>query len=106
VQWVDFLRRLSGPRYRVPAVPARLVDCGRCGSEFVNPVAWHEQDEAHWWIRLRCGQCGDVREVDVSDEEAARFDRELDRGLADIAATIECVNRDGPEALTAALRRR
>lgn len=86
--------------------PGRLVACGHCGSEFVNPVAWHPLDDEHWWIRVRCGQCGSVRELEVSDDEAARFDRELDRGVAHIAATVARIERDGPEGLMAALRNR
>jgi hypothetical protein len=57
-----------------------------------------------WWIRLRCGQCGDVREVEVSDAEARRFERDLELGVADVAAAIACIERDGAEALMAALR--
>ena len=83
-----------------PAARGRLVDCGRCGSDFVSPVAWHEAavrpvrlgwgaPMTRWWIRLRCGECGDVREVEVSDAEAKRFERDLE---------------DGAEALMAALR--
>ena len=101
---LGFLRRLNGPCWTVTAQPARRIDCGRCGSEFVNPVAWHEQDKSSWWIRLRCGQCGIVQEVELSDDEAARFDRELNRGVADVAATVARIERDGPEALVAALR--
>ena len=80
-----------------------------------NPVAWHEEgvttvqlgwgaSMTRWWIRLRCGQCGDVREVEVSDAEAKRFEQELERGVADIAAAVARIERDGAEALMAALR--
>jgi hypothetical protein len=115
VRFVEFLRRLNGPRGRLPAPPGRLVDCGRCGADFVNPVAWHEGGETtvqlgwgvsmtHWWIRLRCGQCGDVREVEVSDAEAKRFEQDLELGVAAIAAGIAGIEREGAEALMAALR--
>ena len=87
--------------------PARLIDCPRCGSDFVNPVTWHEEGASHWWIRLRCGQCGVVRDVEkVSNDEAAHFERALDRGVADIAATVARIELEGTDALTAALRRR
>jgi ribosomal protein S27AE len=102
---LDFLRHLNAPRCRLPSPQARLVDCTRCGSEFVNPVSWHEHGASHWWIRLRCGQCGVVREVEVNNEQAVRFERELDRGVADIAATVARIEREGADALTAALRR-
>jgi hypothetical protein len=87
----------------------RLVDCERCSCDYVNPVTWEERGETRWWIRLRCGECGYVREVEVSNEEARRFDRELDRGVGDIAATVARLERDGmiadAEVLTAALQR-
>ena len=109
MQWCDRLRRLNAPSYRLPAPPTRLIDCGRCGSGFVNPVAWQNRGERHWWIRLRCGEYGVVHEVEVSDEEATRFERDLDLGLADIAATMARIERDGmmpdAEALSARPRR-
>jgi len=46
-----------------------------------------------------------VREVEVDNQQAARFERELDLGLAEIAATVAQVEREGADALTAALRR-
>lgn len=50
-----------------------------------------------------------MREVEVSNHEARRFDRELDQGLERIAATVARLERDqmiaATEALTAALRR-
>jgi ribosomal protein S27AE len=114
VRFIEFLRRLNGPSCRRPATPGRLVDCGRCGSDFVNPV-WHEEGVTmvqlgwgapmtRWRFRLRCGQCGDVREVEVSDAEAKRFEQDLELGVADVAAAIVCIERDGAEALMAALR--
>ena len=56
-----------------------LIRCARCGSDFVSPVDWAEHDETSWWIRLRCGECGETREVVVSQEIADRYDRALDR---------------------------
>ena len=88
---------------------ARLVECERCGLDFVNPVSWHEQSETRWWIRLRCGACGLVRDAEVSDEEAKRFDSDLDLRLASIAATVARLDRErmatDAETLTAALER-
>ena len=117
MRFIEFLRRLNGRSCRLPASPARLVDCGRCGSDFVNPVAQHEVGETtvqlgwgasvtRWRIRLRCGGCGDVREVELSDAGAKRFERELQRGVADVAAAVARIERDGAEGLMAALRSR
>ena len=115
VRFIELLRRLSGTRCRLAAAPGRLVDCRRCGADFVIPVARHEDGETtvqlgwgvsmtHRGIRLRSGQCGDVREVELSDTEAKRFQQDLELGVADIAAALAQIERDGAEALMAALR--
>ena len=84
------LRRLAGP-----ASPhsERLVDCPSCGADLMNPVSWHDVDESTWWMRLRCGACGSVREVEASNEEAQRLDADLDRGLTTIAAAVSKLDR-------------
>ena len=71
---------------------AAVIDCRSCGSAYVNPVAWRERGDLEWWIRLRCGECGLVREVEVSNEEAERYDADLDRGIAKIASADSTVN--------------
>jgi hypothetical protein len=103
---LESLAHLAGPT--LPIDP-RLVVCDRCGDDFVHPVSWHEQDETHWWIRLRCGQCDRVREVEVTDEQAKRFDSDLNRGAAEIAAALNRLDRErmivDSDTLTAALER-
>jgi ribosomal protein S27E len=105
VRWPERLR-LRGHRQRHAT---RLVDCQRCGSEVVNPVAWEAAGETRWWIRLRCGECGFVREVVASNEEAAEFEAELDRGVRQLASIAARISRDGMIAdartLSAAIRR-
>ena len=90
-------------------MPARLGDCERCDSDYVVPVAWQERGESGWWIRVRCGECAFVRELEISNEEATRFDRELDRGVQDIATTVARLERErmiaDAGALTSALQR-
>jgi hypothetical protein len=85
------LRRLAGPRYPLPH--QRLGVCERCKSDFVNPVSWHELGEMDWWVRLRCGECGFVREVEVTNQEVQRFEQELDRGVKQIAAEFARLDR-------------
>jgi hypothetical protein len=103
---LKFLRRLAGPVY---PRHARLVVCERCYSDFVNPVSWQVQGETHWCIRLRCGECGLVREVEVTNEEAKRLEGELDRGVQQIAANVARLDREymlaDSDTLTAALER-
>ena len=102
----DLLRRLARPAHRLQS---RLVVCVGCHADFVNPVSWHEVSETHWWIRLRCGECGFVREVEVTNEEAQRFEHELDRGVKQIAAAFVRLDRQrmiaDSDAMTAALER-
>jgi len=84
------LRRALGPT----SSPDRdLVTCQRCRADYVVPVSWHELGDADWWIRVRCGECGFVREVAVSNDEAQRFDAELDRGMAKIASQLAGLDR-------------
>jgi hypothetical protein len=84
------LRRILGPTH---GAHDGLAVCQTCGSDFVNPVSWHEQGQADWWIRLRCGGCGFVREVEASNDEAERYDAELDRGMAKIASALARLDR-------------
>jgi hypothetical protein len=57
---------------------ATLSDCSECGADFVHPVEWSPNDGGTWWMLLRCGACGTSREETVPDEEAERYDRQLD----------------------------
>jgi hypothetical protein len=93
------LRRLA----RATSPNGRLVDCPACGSDFVNPVAWEERGETHWWIRLRCGECAFTREVEVPNSEACHFDSDLDRGVAHIAAAVDRLERARMKAAADAL---
>lgn len=107
------ISRLLGPLRRLRRtaypMPARLLDCERCDSDYVIPVAWQESGELDWCIRLRCGECGFVRDVEVSNEEAKRFERELDRGVREIASTVARLEHErmiaDAYALTTALQR-
>jgi transcription elongation factor Elf1 len=94
------------PRDRSPG--SELIVCLRCGSDFVSPLQWREQDETNWWMRLRCGQCGEVREAVVSQEVADRYDRALDRTSDTIGATLARLDRQRMtaevEAFATALR--
>jgi hypothetical protein len=77
------------------------VVCVGCHADFVNPVSWHELSETHWWIRLRCGF---VREVEVTNEDAQRFEHELDRGVKQIAAAFARLDRERMMAASDAMR--
>ena len=85
-----------------------LTGCATCGSDFVSPTDWSEHDETSWWMRLRCGQCGEFREVIVSQEIADRYDHALNRTRDAIVATLARLDRERMtaevEAFSTALR--
>jgi transcription elongation factor Elf1 len=85
-----------------------LILCAHCGSDFVSPVDSAEQGRTGWWIRLRCGQCGETREVVVSQETADHYDRALDRTSEAIASNLRRIERErmaaDVEAFATALR--
>lgn len=84
-----FLRRLAASR----DVNRHLVNCASCGSTFVNPLDWRELGEQAWWMRLRCGECGFVRNVEATNKEAARYDADLNLGIAEIASAVARLDR-------------
>jgi transcription elongation factor Elf1 len=87
---------------------SELIVCLTCGSDFVSPIQWTDRDETNWWMHLRCGQCGEVREAVVSQEVADRYDRALDRTSDVIVSTLARLDRERMtaevEAFTTALR--
>jgi hypothetical protein len=92
---------LSRRRRRARSRPARrgagLHVCSCCRSDFVVPVAWEEADDTHWWIRLRCGECGHLREVTVEDVVAQRFDHALEASMVTLRAAVESSDREAME---------
>ena len=102
----DLLGRFARPAHRLES---RLVLCVGCHADCVNPVSWHELGETDWWMRLRCGECGHVRELEATNEEARRFEHDLDLGMRQIASALFRLDRErmiaDSEAITAALER-
>jgi hypothetical protein len=92
---------LSRRRRRVRARPASagtdLRVCPACRSHFVVPVDWEAAGEAHWWIRLRCGECEQIREVTVGDDVAERFDRDLNASMAALTEALAAIEREAME---------
>src|SRR5690349_12875317 len=89
------LFRMRGPLLPLAERHAalRLTRCPACGADLVNPMDWHEHDEVHLWMLLRCGECLHAREVVITDEQARQFDRDLTPGLKMIERTIEDLDR-------------
>jgi hypothetical protein len=104
-----FLIGIRGPLLPIPGAHSRLTSCDACGSRIVNPVAWHEHDESHRWVRLRCGACAWSREVIITDADAKHLELDLAEGLEEIATTVARLDRERmireAEVFIAALRR-
>jgi hypothetical protein len=73
---------------------ATLSDCSACGSGFVHPVEWSPNDGGTWWMLLRCGECGVTREETVPDEEAERYDRQLDLAEHTLRSAADRLSRE------------
>ena len=89
--WTSRLVRSLGRGDR----PPRLVDCEHCGRDFVVPVSWIDLDAERWWIRMRCGECGTAREVVVDNEQARRFEADVEAGARELARSVSRVRREG-----------
>jgi hypothetical protein len=62
--------------------------CTRCGSKLVQPLRCDECIGDAWLVVLRCPDCHSAR-VGVFDDDAIdAFDRELDRGDAELVAEL------------------
>ena len=58
------------------------------------PVTWSESGPADWWLVLRCGSCGESRDVVASNAAVADYDRQLDEGMTVINAVAERLGRE------------
>jgi hypothetical protein len=83
--------------------------CPQCSADCVNPARTEPIDDDSWAVTLRCGACAHTRDVVIGNAEAARFDRDLDRGCAVIARSLEALERermtDWADAFIGAVRR-
>jgi hypothetical protein len=75
-----------------------LGTCPACGQDFVHPVDWEPQGSDHWWMLLRCGNCGHLHHAVVSEAAAQDFDAKLDRDMRQIAVNIRRLHRQWRKA--------
>ena len=80
--------------WTLPPPASDLHRCQLCYDDSVVPVEAEPLDLGLWDMRLRCGQCGTYRDVIVSDDAAQRYDKELNHGMAQIAAALERAERE------------
>lgn len=68
--------------------------CGDCGVDTVNPVSVESLDDFRWTVLMRCGACGARTEAILSNEVAARYDEDLDRGWRKIRRAAEALEEE------------
>jgi hypothetical protein len=78
---------------RTPSPGSGLHQCRVCHDDYVVPVWCEEVDDEHWHMLLRCAQCDTYRDVVVNNDVAKVYERDLERGTAEIAATLERSDR-------------
>jgi uncharacterized Zn finger protein len=77
------------PRRRPAPAPKALLACPQCGADGLCPMQWETFGDDHWFMWLRCGECGTWLEALVGNRTAAAMDVQLDRQQAAIAAQAE-----------------
>ena len=72
------------------------------------PVWWDTDEHDRWTMLLRCGQCGTYRDVVVGGDLVKAFERDLNRGAAEIRIALGRMDRERmlaeTEAFVAALQ--
>jgi hypothetical protein len=78
---------------RTGTLEVGLLVCGGCRSRLVYPADCEEHGRDHWYIELKCPECGSRKwaRFDVGMLDA--LDRELDRAQAQIEADLACLTR-------------
>jgi hypothetical protein len=74
-----------------------------CRRDFVNTIEWEPVGHDRWWMLLRCGECGVMRDVTVSDADAQRFDAELNKRATPLARAADRLDRERMAAQAATL---
>jgi hypothetical protein len=98
------LRSFAGPVWPapVPAAGHEALECPLCHGRFLCPTDWGTAGEQHWWVLSRCGDCDVWSEVVISNAQAARLDRELDRQATAIRQAAERLEAERMAAQAAA----
>lgn len=65
-----------------------LLVCGACRSRLVYSADCEEHGRDHWYLELRCADCGGRNRVLFDVEMLDEFDCELDRAEAEIEADL------------------
>ncbi|MDP9134546.1 MAG: hypothetical protein M3N56_06930 [Actinomycetota bacterium] len=82
------------PKRLQPAPGSGLHQCLFCHGDYVIPVLIEAVDDARWRVVLRCGECETYRDVVIVNEVAERFNQDYERGIAELAATSDRLERE------------
>jgi hypothetical protein len=77
-----------------PPPGSGLQLCSLCHDDYVVPIWWEPVAEQQWHMLLRCAQCETYRDVVVTDDIAQRYEKDLARGMAEIATSLRQVDHD------------
>jgi hypothetical protein len=70
-----------------------LLVCGTCGSRLMYPADCEEHGRDHWYIELKCADCGGHESARFDLETLDALDRELEQAEAQIEADLACLTR-------------
>jgi hypothetical protein len=87
-------RRAHALGGRVTYPGSGLHVCAECRSDFVHALERHPEGDACWLMLLRCGRCGNRRDVIVSDDLVRRFDDDVSRAFAVIAGAAAALDHE------------
>jgi hypothetical protein len=70
-----------------------LLVCGTCRSRLMCPTDCEEHGRDHWYIELKCADCGGHEWASFDVETLDSLDRALEQAEAEIQADLECLTR-------------
>ncbi|HET7171466.1 MAG TPA: hypothetical protein VFI18_07510 [Gaiellales bacterium] len=78
-----------------PKARLRQIEiCPECDSDRVHPVDWHEVDEHHWRLDVRCPDCRWMGSDVFAQDEVERYDDLLNAGTDALIEELERITRE------------
>jgi DNA-directed RNA polymerase subunit RPC12/RpoP len=96
------LRRPQAPRAAPPRPGRAPMEtheereahvCPLCGSRLVYPLNWERDGDATWNLTLRCPECETRRDISLSRRGVEALNRELYRGVQELAREADTISR-------------
>ena len=73
------------------AVASEIHSCGTCGCSMVQPLERERIGSSYWQILLRCPECEWSGTGVFTDAEAAVYDLEFERGMAQMLTDLQAL---------------